>query len=134
MLKFETLNVKGMMRNRHLALAVADAGMSRPVTLCTYKAERRGRTIVRIDRWFPGSQTCCVCGQRHPEMRKLSVDMMVCDCGNRMGRDRNAATNHYMYPEERGNGSSDAPTRVEIGDQEHAPVPVDEARILHVVA
>jgi len=133
-LKFETLNVKGMMRNRHLALAVADAGMSRPVTLCTYKAERRGRTIVRIDCWFPGSQTCCVCGQRHPEMRKLSVEMMVCDCGNRMSRDRNAATNHYMYPEERGNGSSDAPTRVEIGDQEHAPVPVDEARILHVVA
>jgi len=66
-------------------------------------------------------------------MRKLSVQMLVCDCGNRMSRDRNAATNHYMYPEERGNRSSDAPMRVEIGDQEHAPVPVDEARILHVV-
>jgi len=132
--EFKTLNVKGMMRNRHLALSVADAGMSRLVTLCTYKAERRGRTIVRIDRWFPGSQTSCVCGQRHPEMRKLLVDTLMCNCGNRMGRDRNAAINHYMYPEERGNRSSDAPTRVEIGDQEHAPVPIVEARRLHAVA
>jgi putative transposase len=132
-LKFETLNVKGMMRNRHLALSVADAGMSRLVTLCTYKAQRRGRTIVRINRWFAGSQTCCVCGRRHPEMRKLSSDTLVCDCGNRMGRDRNAAINHFKYPEERGNGSSDAPTRVEIGDQEHAPVLVDEARTLDFV-
>jgi transposase len=63
-------------------------------------------------------------------MRKLSVRMMVCDCGNVVGRDRNAAVNHYWYPEERENRSGDAPTRVEIGDQELAPVPVVEARIL----
>jgi len=129
-LKFETLNVKGMMRNRHLALSIADAGMSRLVTFCGYKADWRGRTIVKIDRWFPGSQICCMCGQRHPEMRRLSVDILVCECGNRMGRDRNAAINHFKYPEERGNGSSHAPTRVEIGDQELAPVPVDETRML----
>ena len=41
-LKFETLNVKGMGRNRHLALSVADAGMSRLVTLCDYKAIGEG--------------------------------------------------------------------------------------------
>jgi hypothetical protein len=46
-----------------------------------------------------------------------------------VGRDRNAAVNHYWYPEERENRSGDA-TRVEIGDQELAPVPVVEARIL----
>ena len=125
-LKFETLNVKGMMRNRHLALSVADAGISRLVTFCTYKADWRGRTIVKIDPWFPGSQTCCRCGQRHPEMRRLSVRTMICDCGNTISRDRNAAINHFKYPEERGNGSSDAPTRVEIGVQEPAPVPIGE--------
>jgi hypothetical protein len=70
------------------------------------------------------------CGQIHRETRKLSVRMMVCDCGNVVGRDRNAAVNHYWYPEERENRSGDAPTRVEIGDQELAPVPVVEARIL----
>jgi putative transposase len=93
-LKIETLNVKGMARNRHLALSVADAGMSRLLTFCAYKADWRGRRIVAIDPWFPGSQTCCECGQIHREMRTLSMRRMVCDCGTVMGRDRNAAVNH----------------------------------------
>jgi transposase len=38
-IKIETLNVKGMARNRHLALSVADAGMSRLVTFLAYKAD-----------------------------------------------------------------------------------------------
>jgi putative transposase len=95
-LKIETLNVKGMARNRHLALSVADAGMSRLLTFCAYKADWRGLRIVAIDPWFAGSQTCCQCGQIHREMRKLSVRMMVCACGNVMGRDRNAAVNHLQ--------------------------------------
>jgi putative transposase len=127
-LKIETLNVKGMARNRHLALSVADAGMSRLLTFC--KADWRGRRIVAIDPWFPGSQTCCQCGQIHREMRKLSVRMMVCDCGNVMGRDRNAA----VYSEEPRKRGDLAPPRVEIGDQELASVPVVEARILADVA
>src|SRR5215212_8352294 len=129
-LKVETLNVRGMARNRHLALSVADAGMSRLVTFCRYKAEWRGRRIVDIDRWFPGGQTCCLCGALHPEMKDLSRRELTCDCGNRMGRDRNAAVNHYWYSEERRNRSGNAPTRVEIGVQGLVPVPVVEARML----
>lgn len=129
-IKVETLNVRGMTRNRHLALSVADAGMSRLVTFIAYKADWRGRRVVEIDRWFPGSQTCCLCGAIHPEMKKLSRDMMICDCGNRMGRDRNAAVNHYSYPEESGKRDACVPTRAEIGGQGLAPVPVGEARML----
>ena len=126
-LKVETLNVRGMSRNRHLALSVADAGMSRLVTLCRYKAEWRGRRVEDIDRWFPGSQACCQCGALHPEMKDLSRRELICACGNRMGRDRNAAVNHYRYRKECENRSGDAPTRVEIGVQGLAPVPVVEA-------
>ena len=129
-LKVETLNVRGMARNRHLALSVADAGMARLVTFCRYKAEWRGRRVDDIDRWFPGSQTCCQCGALHPEMKDLSRRELVCTCGNRMGRDRNAAVNHYWYRKECENRSGHAPTRVEIGDQGFAPVPVVEARML----
>ena len=132
-LKVETLNVRGMPRNRHLALSVADAGMPRLVTYCRYKADWRGRQIEDIDRcWFPGSQTCCMCGTIHPEMnmKKGFRDMMVCECGNRMDRDRNAAVNHYRCRKECENRSGDAPTRVEIGVQGCAPVPVVEARML----
>lgn len=134
-LKVETLNVRGMARNRHLALSVADAGMSRLVTFCRYKAEWRGRRVEDIDRWFPGSQTCCRCDALHPEMKDLSRRELVCACGNRMGRDRNAAVNHHRYRKECENRSGDVPTCVEIGVQGFAPrgfapVPVVEARML----
>lgn len=129
-IKVESLNVRGMARNPHLALSVADAGMSRLVRFCRYKADRRGRRIVEIDRWFPGSQTCSGCDALHPEMRSLSAKLLICDCGVRLGRVRNAAVNHYRYPEETGNRGR-APTRVEIGGCRGAsPVPVDEARTL----
>jgi putative transposase len=127
--KVETLNVKGMARNRHLALSVADAGMSRLASFVAYKADWRGKRVVEIDPWFPSSQTCCMCNALHPEMRKLSVRTLRCDCGNVMDRDHNAAVNIYRYPEERENRIGNGPTRVEMGDQGLAPVPVSEARI-----
>jgi putative transposase len=127
--KVETLNVKGMARNRHLALSVADAGMGRLGSFIVYKADWRGRRIVAIDPWFPSSQTCCRCGVLHREMRKLRVDTLRCECGNIMDRDHNAAANIYWYPEERENRIGNGPTRAEMGDQEVAPVPVVEPRI-----
>jgi putative transposase len=129
-IKVEALNVRGMARNRHLALSVADAGMARLVTFLAHKADWRGRRVVEIDPWLPGSQTCSGCGKLHREMRKLSVRVLSCDCGTRLGRDRNAAVNHYSYPEEPGKRGACAPTRVEIGEQGFAPVPVVEARML----
>jgi transposase len=60
-----------------------------------------------------------MCGAIHTEMtmKKAFRDTMVCACGNHMGRDRNAAVNHYRYCKECENRSGDAPTRVEIGVQ-----------------
>lgn len=139
-LKVETLNVRDMAKNHHIALSVADAGMSRLVTFFAYKADWRGRSVVKIDRWFPGSQTCCKCGERHREMKNLSRDTMRCACGNVMGRDRNAAVNHHDYVPG-GTGErldADRATRVEIGDQGQRlappPVPVNETRMLADVA
>ena len=106
--------------------------MGRLVTFIHYKADWRGREVVQIDPWFLGSQTCCMCGARHKEMENLSVRTMRCECGNVLGRDRNAAVNHYRYPEERENRGF-APTRVEIGDQAGSagcpPVPFVETRM-----
>jgi transposase len=55
-------------------------------------------------------------------MKNLKERMMRCDCGNVMGRDQNAAVNHYWYPEERENRGGNVPTCVEMGNQELAPV------------
>jgi transposase len=57
------------------------------------------------------------------------VDTLRCECGNIMDRDHNAAVNIYWYPEERENRIGNGPTRVEMGDQEFAPMPVVETRI-----
>jgi transposase len=119
-----------MARNRHLALSVADAGMSRLIGCLAYKVDWRERRIVQCDPWFPSSQICCMCGALHPKMRKLSVRTLTCECDNVMDRDRNAAVNiHKWYPEERENRGRNGPMRVKIRDQELAPVPVNEARI-----
>lgn len=135
-LRFETLNVKGMVKNRHLALSVADAGMARLVTFCAYKAAWRGRRVEKIDAWYPSSQLCACCGAQNPAMKTLRRRMFQCAaCGHTEGRDRNAARNIYRYSEERRNRATPGPTRGEIGDQDGgniAPVPIAEPRILDI--
>ena len=101
-IKVETLNVKGMTQNRHLALSVADAGMANLLRLVTYKADWRGRQVVKLDQWFPSSQLCSKCGWRDERMRDLGRETFVCrECDLVEGRDRNAAMNAYWYGEDR---------------------------------
>ena len=76
--------------------------MSKLVTFCACKAGRRERRMVEIDPRAPGSQTCCMGGTRHGEMRNLSLRLMICDYGKRLDRGRNAAVNHHNYSEEAG--------------------------------
>ncbi len=87
----EDLNVSGMMRNRCLARSIADASFAEFRRMLTYKAAMTGAEVVVVDRFFPSSKTCHSCGTIHP--MKLSDRVMVCDCGNVMDRDLNAAMN-----------------------------------------
>lgn len=91
----EDLNVKGMVKNRCLARAVSDQGFGKLRTMIEYKAAMTGVTVVVVDRWFPSSKTCHVCGTIHE--LKLSDRTMNCDCGNVLDRDLNAAINLKNY-------------------------------------
>ena len=71
--------------------AATDAGFAEFRRQLTYKATMTGSNIVVVDRFFPSSKTCHSCGTIHP--MKLSDRVMVCDCGNIMDRDLNAAIN-----------------------------------------
>ena len=87
----EDLNVAGMLKNRCLARSVADAGFSEFRRQLEYKAAMTGAHVHVVDRFFPSSKTCHSCGTIHP--MKLSDRVMVCDCGNVIDRDLNAAMN-----------------------------------------
>ena len=90
----ETLNMKAM-SNKGFGngKATLDNGYGMFLNLLEYKLNDRGKYLVKIDKWYPSSQTCCKCGLIHPEMKDLTNREMLCCCGNHMDRDVNAAIN-----------------------------------------
>jgi putative transposase len=92
-LVIEDLNVRGMVRNRHLARAISDSGWGTFRAMQAYKSERAGRRLVVIDRWYPSSKTCSACGHLLPDL-PLSIRTWQCpSCGARHDRDLSAAKN-----------------------------------------
>ncbi|GLW21911.1 transposase [Microbispora amethystogenes] len=89
----EDLNVRGMVRNRSLARAISDAGWGEFRRQLEYKSVRYGRQLIVIDRWYPSSKTCSVCGHLLTAL-SLSTRHWTCPgCGTRHDRDVNAAKN-----------------------------------------
>ncbi|MEV2220530.1 RNA-guided endonuclease TnpB family protein [Nocardia vinacea] len=91
----ETLNVKGMTRNRRLARAVSDAGFGEFVRQLGYKADWYGARLWKADRWFPSSKTCGApdCCRIHRGLVLADRTWVCPGCGVVHDRDRNAASN-----------------------------------------
>ena len=90
----EDLNVKGMSKNHRLAKSITDASWGKFVSMLTYKAEWNDKNVVKIDRFFPSSQTCHVCGYVNKDIKDLSVREWECpECHTHHDRDINAAIN-----------------------------------------
>lgn len=88
----EDLNVRGMMKNRHLSRAIANQGFSQFVSKLKYKCYLNGIELRQVDRFYPSSKICCLCGQIKTDL-KLSERVYRCDCGNTIDRDYNASIN-----------------------------------------
>jgi putative transposase len=89
----EDLAVKNMMKNHQLAQAIADASWYELVRQLEYKCQWYGRTLVKIDRWFPSSKRCGNCGHVVDAL-PLDVRLLCCpECGTHHDRDINAANN-----------------------------------------
>ncbi|WP_446466919.1 RNA-guided endonuclease TnpB family protein [Streptomyces sp. BRA346] len=88
----EDLAVSGLGRTR-LAKSVHDAGWSAFVGMLEYKAVKHGRAFAKVDRAFPSSQICSVCGFRDGP-KPLHVRQWTCSkCGTVHDRDHNASRN-----------------------------------------
>jgi putative transposase len=89
----EDLNVAGMLRNHSLARAISGAAWGDLRAMLEYKCDWYGRELVVIDRWYPSSKTCSVCGHGTAAL-PLNVREWHCpSCGTRHDRDINAARN-----------------------------------------
>ncbi|MDC0761406.1 transposase [Brevibacillus sp. AG] len=88
----ETLNIKGMMKNRHLSRAISQQKLYEFKRQIQYKCEKYGIRFMEADKWYPSSKTCSECGQINRDLR-LSDRIFKCQCGLEVDRDLNAAIN-----------------------------------------
>lgn len=87
---YEDLNVKGLVRNRHLAKSISDAGWSTFRRWLEYFGVKYGKVTIAVAPHFT-SQECSSCGQI--VKKSLSTRTHVCKCGCELDRDHNAAIN-----------------------------------------
>lgn len=90
----ETLNMKAM-SNKGFGngKATLDNGYGMFLNMLDYKLAERGKLLMKVDQWYPSSQSCSQCGQKHPEMKDLTKRTIECSCGLSLSRDQNAAIN-----------------------------------------
>jgi putative transposase len=89
----EDLNVRGMMANHCLALAISDIGAFEFRRQLKYKAPMNSSRVAVADRWFPSSRLCSDCGHLHASLT-LADREWICDgCGVVHDRDGNASIN-----------------------------------------
>jgi putative transposase len=107
----EDLTVDNLIRNKHLARAIGDAGWAELARQLAYKQAWRGGQVVVANRWFPSTKTCSRCGQVKDRMT-MSERIFCCGgCGLVMDRDRNAATNLAAWAEAACIAAAQAPDR-----------------------
>ena len=83
---------KGGKKNR-LSKSISDAGWSSLVAMIVYKAEMNDKTVVKVDRYYPSSKTCSVCGRKNESLSLADRSWTCPECGTKHDRDVNAAVN-----------------------------------------
>ena len=89
----EDLNVKGMMKNRHLAKDVVNCSFYTIKEHLIRKATERRISVRLVDRFYPSSRLCSTCGSYKPDLKLSQRVYHCCNCGVSIDRDFNASIN-----------------------------------------
>ena len=93
----EDLNIKGMVKNRHLSKSISDVSWGMFTGQLKYKADWYGREIFKINRFYPSSKTCNVCGYINKDLQLKDREWTCPDCNATHDRDINASINVLTY-------------------------------------
>lgn len=89
----ETLKVSNMLRNRKLAKAIQNCSWSSFVSMLSYKCDWYGKTLLKVDTFYPSSKLCNDCGWKNTELQLKERNWTCQNCGTNHDRDVNAAKN-----------------------------------------
>lgn len=89
----EDLNVQGMLRNHHLAKAISEVGFYNFKETLTTKALDNNKQVISVNRFYPSSKTCSVCGYKKEDLKLSDREWTCTQCGTKHDRDINAAVN-----------------------------------------
>ena len=121
LLCFENLHIKGLLKNKHLAKAISDAGWSEFVRQCQYKGEWAGCHLEQVGRFFPSSKQCNVCHQINQTL-KLSERKWLClGCGTVHNREQNASINIKVEGKRLVNNRTVGTTETNAGGEDVRP-------------
>lgn len=89
----ESLDMKAMSRCLNFGKSVADNGWGMFTTFLEYKLAEQGKKLVKIDKWYPSSKTCHVCGYIKSDLQLSTREWKCPGCGTTHERDYNASIN-----------------------------------------
>ena len=96
LIAIESLSIREMLKGaeKERARGIMDSGWREFANMLEYKAQWYGRTLIKIDPYYPSSQLCSECGHKNQEVKDTSIREWTCPvCGTAHDRDINAAKN-----------------------------------------
>lgn len=89
----EDLDLREMSKNHGISRSLSDVGIGIATRMLEDKARRHGKSIVKINRWFPSSKMCSACGRVAAILHRGEREWSCQACGSVHDRDLNAARN-----------------------------------------
>ena len=93
----EDLNIKGMMKNRHLSKAIAEQCFYKFTNILKYKCDWNNIKLIKADRFYPSSKLCSCCGSIKKDLKLKDRTYKCSSCGLVIDRDFNASLNLANY-------------------------------------